>query len=937
MADEKINLARFDIDVDQLAKDAQTVKSRIDELRESQRALSKEGKTSSEQFIKNSASLRELQKEYGNQVKILGEVSAATGKIIPLEQQLDSVMNRQSKSINDLRKQNSDLLKIRNNVNLESAEGIKQIEDINAQMDKNNAIIKENVSQQEQQRLSVGGYVEAIREAIGTTGIFGKAQADVTNVFNSFAPVFNSIKVQYQQYTSDIRNAAAGTEGMTAAQKAATIATNLTSSSLKLLKLALIGTGIGIFVVALGTLVAYLSRSEAASNKLSKAFSAFGGIVNQILKYLEPLGEFLLDTLIKGLEGAGRAADFAMQAIAAGLKQLGFDNAARSVTNFNNAIKESIKQSQELSEAEANLEKSQRKARLTQLDYQKQAEVFRQIRDDENKTISDRIQANTQLGQVLDKQLNAELSIAKQALDVANLRLKQEGENTAALDAQADALTEIADIEERITGQRSEQLSNQVSLQKEATEAAKEAAQKRIDHMNEELDLFIAQQGIRARTMAEELELERKISNERKEILAEELRTKQISQEKYNTEIINLNNDLARRQSEIAADNARRELQNLSDRVQRERETETFLTQERFDALQKQQNELAAQSAKYEDLRKNEGLITEQEYQDALKQIVLDKDDALEEIRKERVEARKEERALEMEIELEALEAQNAATFEIEDLQIEQQRERDLEAAREKYRGTAMLANAENLINSKADRQQYELSLAKDNAILKSRSSLFGSISKIIGEETVLGKAAAIAEATMNTYAGVTMALRSLPPPASFIAAAATGAQGLAQVASIAGINIGLGQGAAQAFGDIAASAPISVQQLDMEPGFATGGVINRGIPIRRNNGDNVLITAKKGEVVLNERQQMFLGRDFLSLAGVPGFATGGVVGPSNITTVQNMIGTSIDQQLADTIGEAVREGSQLGTSAGAQQGILDLSTERAIANVASF
>lgn len=68
--------------------------------------------------------------------------------------------------------------------------------------------------------------------------------------------------------------------------------------------------------------------------------------------------------------------------------------------------------------------------------------------------------------------------------------------------------------------------------------------------------------------------------------------------------------------------------------------------------------------------------------------------------------------------------------------------------------------------------------------------------------------------------------------------------------------------------------------------GFADGGVISgelvtesHGKSIQRSNGDNRLITAKVGEVVLNKQQQAALGgyKTFAKI-GVPGFATGGVV-----------------------------------------------------------
>ncbi len=67
--------------------------------------------------------------------------------------------------------------------------------------------------------------------------------------------------------------------------------------------------------------------------------------------------------------------------------------------------------------------------------------------------------------------------------------------------------------------------------------------------------------------------------------------------------------------------------------------------------------------------------------------------------------------------------------------------------------------------------------------------------------------------------------------------------------------------------------------------GFATGGGVSgtlitnsHGTPSNINPGDNVLITAKTGEVILNEKQQAALGGAATFAAiGVPGFVTGGM------------------------------------------------------------
>ena len=63
--------------------------------------------------------------------------------------------------------------------------------------------------------------------------------------------------------------------------------------------------------------------------KITKIFKTFSGIVSRLLKFLEPLGEFLIDGLVVGFELAGKAAEKALDIISSGLKVLGFDDAAK--------------------------------------------------------------------------------------------------------------------------------------------------------------------------------------------------------------------------------------------------------------------------------------------------------------------------------------------------------------------------------------------------------------------------------------------------------------------------------------------------------------------------------------------------------------------------------------------------------------------------------
>ena len=118
-------------------------------------------------------------------------------------------------------------------------------------------------------------------------------------------------------------------------------------------------------------------------------------------------------------------------------------------------------------------------------------------------------------------------------------------------------------------------------------------------------------------------------------------------------------------------------------------------------------------------------------------------------------------------------------------------------------------------------------------------------------------KRIAVIQAIIQGALAVSRALSSSAPPINFINAAAVGIATGAQIATIA-------------------AQPLA------EGGVVTGQRVNQkqNIPTR-SNGDNVLAYVKRGEVVLNQRQQSLLGGSptFRKL-GIKGFAEGGMVPP---------------------------------------------------------
>ena len=101
--------------------------------------------------------------------------------------------------------------------------------------------------------------------------------------------------------------------------------------------------------------------------------------------------------------------------------------------------------------------------------YLKDAEVQRQIRDDETKTFTERIEANKELDKILAEQQTAQKAQIQLQIDAAQAQFDINGseENFIALQEQKVAMLEL---EETITGQLSEQKTNAVSLEKELLE-----------------------------------------------------------------------------------------------------------------------------------------------------------------------------------------------------------------------------------------------------------------------------------------------------------------------------------------------------------------------------------------------------------------------------------------------------------------------------------
>lgn len=377
------------------------------------------------------------------------EIQKANGEIRTLQNEIkktDKAQNAESNSIEQLQVELSLATAEYNKMSdamRESAEG-KELQKFIKETSDSLKVLKSDLGDN---RMEVGSYQEAIENALGENSKFKGTLQGIDSALPGVGKGF-----------SDVTQKIIGTTKAT---------------------FALLASPIVLFFAAIISVALLLGkafqRSEDNMNKVNVVGAKLGAVFQWLLKALEPVASFIVDGLLVAFDKLAESIEWVLDKLAMAMDFFGMESAAKFVRATTAEVKEMSKAAGELTKAELELTKAQREAQKVQLDYQKKAEKLRQLRDDESKSIGERIKANEELGLVLKEQLSEELKIAQKALDVAKMRAMIYGDTAENLDKVAEAQTRISDIQERITGQESEQLSNLNSLRKEAADKAYES------------------------------------------------------------------------------------------------------------------------------------------------------------------------------------------------------------------------------------------------------------------------------------------------------------------------------------------------------------------------------------------------------------------------------------------------------------------------------
>lgn len=298
------------------------------------------------------------------------------------------------------------------------------------------------------------------------------------------------------------------------------------SKAFKGLGVAIKAAGIGLVIAAFAKLSEIFMQNQKVANGFNTAFEAvsiaFNDFVNFIvnnggavvdffkaifenpLESVKALGQSIKANIIERFESFLDTLGFLASAVkkvfsgdfkgaledvkAAGKESIdvltGINNTVDKTTEFVTKTAEAVKNyaTETINAAKANVELNRAaeiglaQNRLLIEQFDRQAELQRQIRDDESKTIEERIAANERLGELLAEQEALMLANADAVLRAAEVqfdKLKNDENEIALLEAKAEREGVLA----QIAGFRSEQLTNVNSLERE-----------RLDILQENLD-----------------------------------------------------------------------------------------------------------------------------------------------------------------------------------------------------------------------------------------------------------------------------------------------------------------------------------------------------------------------------------------------------------------------------------------------------------------
>lgn len=308
----------------------------------------------------------------------------------------------------------------------------------------------------------------------------------------------NSMFADMVPYQAEFQKLSIGVKGVGAAFRA-------TSSMAQLLKVALASTGIGLIVVALGSLVAWLSKTQKGMDFVQKVTKSLGAAFNVVIERLATFAEGMGQLLTGDFTGA-------------------WDSLKKSVSGFGTELAKETKATWENTGAMQALNREQKLLEVNKAKARAEIEKLKKAAEDQTKSETERLAA-------AQKAYTMEQSFLDQSIALQERKIKLiESENSKKgitltdemKQAQYDAEIELANLQEESFTRQTE-LQNKVNeLKKSGVDQSmalnKKAHDEEIKQSEERKKALEAEQAARDKFIQESIAAEIKANEEQKKL-----------------------------------------------------------------------------------------------------------------------------------------------------------------------------------------------------------------------------------------------------------------------------------------------------------------------------------------------------------------------------------------------------------------------------------
>lgn len=283
----------------------------------------------------------------------------------------------QAKTINEARAQNSALRQVIQDLNLEDEEQLKIVRQLNATIDDNNNMIKRNSDELTQNKMTVGDYKEQVKLAIIELKNSGLNMSSVGIVAKGFA----------ENLSKDFSSA----------WKMASQGGTMFVGVLKLVRAALLATGIGAIIAALASLAAMFTRTQKGVELFGKAWASITAGFDVLLDRVAVLGDALVQVFQGDFKGAA-------------------DTAKKAVAGIGDELVEETKLAWKLKDALNQLEKQEVMLTMRRAASKAEIEQLKKDSEDTTKSLGERMKAAQKAYELEQKDLAQQTEIAEKRL-----------------------------------------------------------------------------------------------------------------------------------------------------------------------------------------------------------------------------------------------------------------------------------------------------------------------------------------------------------------------------------------------------------------------------------------------------------------------------------------------------------------------------------------